>query len=626
MKNLRRLIVLFLSHWPTALFAFAAMLLVAAGTAALISLVGGLFDSLAGGHGALAGGTKTASSGIGIARYLDEIRQAAQGWLEVRLPREGMAVPLLIVFCLLVKNLGQYAGDYLINRIGLLVVRDLRQQLYDSILGRSVRFFSERATGELTSRVMADIERIQASLGGRFGDLLQDSLTSAVLFIYVVSLDRRLALFTFLLTPAILLPILRLTRRLRKTATQSQQRVAILSEVLQETIRGHRIVKAFGMERFESERFRTANVSYFRTLLREARIQAISTPLMETVAGIGMAGIFVFAQHEISRGRASLGTFVSFVTGLAALYAPVKRLNKGNMALQQALAASERVFAVLDLPLDVADAAEAKTLPPFEREIVFENVSFEYRDREQVLRGIDLTVTRGEIVAFVGASGAGKSTLIQLVPRFYDVTGGRILIDGQDLRGVSQASLRSQIGLVTQDIFLFNDTVRNNIAYGRIDLPIERVREAARMAYADDFISALPEQYETVVGEAGVRLSGGQKQRIAIARALLKDPPLLILDEATSALDVESERMVQQALENLMKKRTTLVVAHRLSTIRRADRIVVLEAGKAVEVGNHDSLLAAGGVYARLYRLHSFDQTAAANEAPDAKGLEEEAK
>ncbi|HET7711362.1 MAG TPA: ABC transporter ATP-binding protein, partial [Thermoanaerobaculia bacterium] len=397
-------------------------------------------------------------------------------------------------------------------------------------------------------------------------------------------------------------------KRLRGTTHRSQERMADIATLLEETIRGVRIVKAFTMEPFEIERFRQATRRHLSTNLKAQQIQAMTSPVMELLAGLCMIALFYYAHRRIVLGTLTVGQFMSFVAALAMMYAPIKKLNKVNLSVNTALSAAERVFRMLDIDNEVKEKPSAAVLSNVGTGIRYEDVRFEYRKDEPVLAGIDLEIEPGEIVAIVGGSGAGKSTLVNLLPRFYDVTSGKITVDGRDIRDVTLFSLRSLIGLVTQEVILFNDTVRNNIAYGRTDAEETRTIAAARAANAHDFIIKMPQGYDTVIGEGGVLLSGGQRQRIAIARALFKDPPILILDEATSALDTESERLVQQALERLMQGRTTMVIAHRLSTVRSADKIVVLERGSIVEVGRHEELLHRRGIYRKLYDLQFVDQ------------------
>jgi subfamily B ATP-binding cassette protein MsbA len=488
----------------------------------------------------------------------------------------------------------------------LSTVRDLRNQLYERIIGQSHRFFSERPTGEMVSRVVSDADAIQAAVSTRMGDLLQESVTLVGLIVYLFVLNPVLAVVSLIGAPLIVTPVVQFGKRLRRTTHRSQERMAEIATLLEETIRGVRIVKAFTMEPFEIDRFREATRRHLRWNLSAQRIQALTSPVMELLAGLCMVSLFAYAQSRIAARTLTTGEFVSFMTALALMYAPIKKLNKVNLSLNTALSAADRVFQMLDVPNEVVEKPDAVELRSVGGGIRYDAVTFGYRE-SPVLRNIDLNVAPGEIVALVGGSGAGKSTFVNLLPRFYDVTEGSITIDGVDVRDATLKSLRSLMGFVTQEVVLFNDTVRNNIAYGRSDVDEAAVIAAAKAANAHEFISQLPEGYDTEIGESGILLSGGQRQRIAIARALFKDPPILILDEATSALDTESERLVQQALVNLMRGRTTLVIAHRLSTIRSAHKIVVLDKGAIVEMGRHEELLSHRGVYRKLYDLQFVD-------------------
>ena len=542
-----------------------------------------------------------------IINRVDRVNHQFHGWWDLANRKTQFRYILLALLVVIVlRALASFFSEYAFQKVGLSTVRDLRNQLYERLIFQSHRFFSERSTGEMVSRVVSDADAIQAAVSTRMGDLFQESLTLLFLLLYVFWASPELALVTIIVAPALVYPVVHFGRRLRGTTHRSQERMADMATLLEETIRGVRIVKAFAMERFEIGRFRDATKRHLSSNLKAQKIQALSSPVMDLVTGLGGLTIFFYANRRIASGTLSMGSLFSYMAALAAMYQPIKKLNKVNLSVNTALSAAERVFRMLDIPNEVEDRVSAPSIAAVGSGIRYENVSFRY-ESEPVITEVDLDIAPGEIVALVGGSGAGKSTFVNLLPRFYDVNLGRITVDGHDIRDVKLSSLRALMGLVTQEVVLFNDTVRNNIAYGRGDVDADRVIQAAKAANAHDFISAMPQGYDTEIGESGVLLSGGQRQRLAIARALFKDPPILILDEATSALDTESERLVQGALEHLMRGRTTLVIAHRLSTIRSADKIVVLEKGRIVEAGTHDDLLARRGVYRKLHDLQFAD-------------------
>ncbi|WP_047486650.1 ABC transporter ATP-binding protein [Terriglobus sp. TAA 43] len=518
------------------------------------------------------------------------------------------------------KSICDYAGTYLVNYAGFGMITDLRNDLYGAVLKRSSAFFQRYTTGALLSTLINDIERVQIAMSTVLSDFLQQFFTLLFTACVVVIAGGRLAWILLGFVVVIFYSAKKIGRGVRRSTRGGQDRLSDIQNLLHETLTGNRIVKAFGMEMWEMARFRRAARKLLRANMRAMGISSISSPLMDALGSIAIALLLFIGRNRIVHHQMTAGSFITFLIAVIALYDPVRKFAMYYNSFQQALGASEKIFHFLDERDDLPEKRDAIHLRSFEEGIRFDDVRFGYRDEDdeenfhEVLRGISLYVQRGEVIALVGPSGGGKSTLVNLIPRFFDPTGGSITLDGNDLRDVQLSSLRKLVGTVTQETVLFNDTVRNNIAYGQPDVPMERVIAAATAALAHDFIERMPDGYNTVIGEKGFRLSGGERQRLAIARAILKDAPILILDEATSALDAESESLVQEALSNLMVHRTVLVIAHRLSTVRRADRILVVERGQIVETGSHAELLAHGGMYHKLYMM----QFAGDDAPPDA--------
>lgn len=521
----------------------------------------------------------------------------------VTVPREKMmvAIPLAIIMVAAIKGISSYGQSFFMGYVSQGVIRDIRKKLYDHILTQPINFFSHTPTGVLISRLTNDVNLLQTATAETVATVMKQGLTVIVLGGVVISLDWKLALAASIALPLSIYPMRRLGKKMKKISTQNQVSMGTLTSLLHESIAGIRVVKAFGMESYESGRFHRENERVTKYQLKSIKIRAISSPLMETLGAIGFAMTIWYAAYRISHGTLKAEAFISFFASVLMFYQPIKSLNGVNLNMQQGLAAGVRIFEVLDREGE-KERADAVNAASFSGAVEFKDVSFGYGN-ETVLKDINLNVRKGECLAIVGGSGAGKTTFVNLIPRFYDVTGGAILLDGMDIRDLTLRSLRSQVAIVSQQVTLFDDTVKRNIAYGDTTKTDEQIAGAAKAANAHEFISRLPDGYDTLIGEGGVRLSGGERQRISIARALLKNAPILILDEATSSLDAESEQEVQKALTNLMEGRTTFVIAHRLSTVRNADRIIVIANMGILEMGRHDELLTAEGEYSRLYAM-----------------------
>ncbi|HEU4386916.1 MAG TPA: ABC transporter transmembrane domain-containing protein [Blastocatellia bacterium] len=573
--------------------AIVLMAIVAVFEAGRTALLKPLIDQLPGNNPAPTG---SLASWIDITRYL---------------PGGVNPIPIiagLLVLFTLIRGTSEYLSNVLMWKVGVSVVVDLRRRLYSHVLDQSSEFFSDHPTNTLTSHIISDAEKVQTAVSSLLADLLREGLTFLSLFALVFVLNWRLTLVVLLVGPLIYLLTVRFGRRLRRIAHRTQEGLEDVLDISQETISGNRIVRAFGMESFERARFKRAVMHLAKTQVRAARVVYLSSPILEMFGVLLAAAFLLFATSEVS-GRMPIGSLITYIVAMMQMYDPLRKLSRTQNYFQQSFAASSRIDALLNTHTEMPDRPNAVSLPQFSQTIQFRDISFKYRDSEQwILRDVNLAVGRGEMVALVGLSGAGKSTLTNLLMRFYDPSQGAILIDGTDIRDYTLASLRAQMALVTQEVILFNDSIINNIAYGRPDFDRASIEAAAHAAYAHDFIMERG-GYDTLIGERGVKLSGGERQRLAIARALLKNAPILILDEATSALDTQSERLVQRALSNLMQGRTTLVIAHRLTTVHRADKIVVLERGQIADAGTHTELMTRGGIYRDLYELQFADET-----------------
>jgi len=605
MKDLLRLLAYARRYWFFLICSVLLMALVGAAHASIALLIGPIFDRV----------LNPSSPDTAVLLFTIPLFDRPV-YLEQLVPASVHNVWTMVAFAILVvfavKGICDYFANYMVNYVGCSSVTDLRNTVFEKVLRHGSEFFEAHSTGRLMSSIMNDIEKIQVATSHILADLLRQTFVVLGLLFVVLYNDWKLAIASLVGMPLILVPTARIGRRIRRTSRRTQDHTAEVNQILQETLSGHQVVKAFNSEVYESRRFRDAARRLLKSNLRYVRQQAISSPLIEMFGAVTIVALLIYARTEIKAGVMTAGQFTSFVIALLMMYEPLKRLTGIHNIFQQAIGASQKVFEYLDHPVEIEDKPGAIKLARFEHGILYDGVGFRYPNSNGFqLVDIRLEVKAGEVVALVGPSGAGKSTLVSLLPRFFDVTSGAVRIDGHDVRNLTIASLREKIGLVAQDTFLFNDTAANNISYGHPEIPREAVRLAAHNALADEFIEQLPQGYDTIIGERGVKLSGGQRQRIAIARALLRNSPILILDEATSHLDAESELLVQRALANLMAGRTVIVIAHRISTIRRADKIVVMDHGRVSEIGTHAGLVIGGGIYQRLHELQFIEAGAA---------------
>ncbi len=594
MKGIKKLFKLVIPYRLTLILSLIAMFMVAIFTFFFVNLVQPIMDRLF---------NLTSQSIPQKTRIMDVIFN----FLHITKEDLIVVLPIILVIVVLGKGLFSFLSTFGMKTIGHRIVKNLRDSLYHNIIYQSTKFFDNSSTGELISRVTNDTEKIHQAVSGSLPVLITETITLLVLFTGIFIIDWQLTLISLTIAPLAVIPLILFGRQQKRKGLEGQIKIAQITNSLFETITGNKIIKAFNMERFEIKEFVKKTYEHFKINLKLALIGSLSSPFMEFIGGLAAAFILVLGTGKISRGEISPGDFGSFIMAILMMYMPIRRLSRANNTIQQGLAGLERVQEILAIKPEVAESPKAYPLPPVRGEVEFKNVYFSYNQSYPVLRGINLKVFPGELVALVGLSGAGKTTLVSLIPRFYNVTSGKITIDNIDIREVTLSSLRTQISLVTQDTILFNDTVKNNISYGVGKVSMNEIIKASKAAMAHEFIEELPKGYDTCIGERGCLLSAGQRQRLAIARAILRNTPILILDEATSALDSESERLIRIALNNLIKNKTTFVIAHRLSTVKKATKIIVLDKGKIVETGTHEELIKKGGLYCHLYELQLMD-------------------